>query len=221
MPDKRITVMGSFVADLAFRTRELPVWGQTMMGSEFRLGPGGKGSNQAVAAARLGAKVSFISKLVRDPFGDLARNTYKAEGIDARFCFETTEHATGAASSTDEGRECDRRRPRRRLSADAGQDAPRRHPRIGDLHDAARGSSRRRARPLPGPPLFRADVFTQRPRPTPDRIYPLCDYLTPNRRSRRADRLPAATLRDAERAADNFSRAASQVIVTLGAEGRS
>ena len=46
--------------------------------------PGGKGSNQAVAAARLGGRVSFISKLGRDPFGDLARATYKTEGIDTR-----------------------------------------------------------------------------------------------------------------------------------------
>src|SRR5690349_19964977 len=68
-----------------------------MMGSEFRLGPGGKGSNQAVASARLGVKVSFISKLGRDPFGDLARDTYKTEGIDTGFLFET-DHATCAAS---------------------------------------------------------------------------------------------------------------------------
>src|SRR4029077_18786393 len=97
MPDKWLTVMGSFVADLAFRTPQLPNWGQTIMGSEFRLGPGGKGSNQAVAAARLGARVSFISKLGRDAFGDLARDTYKKEGIDTRFLFDTG-YATGAAT---------------------------------------------------------------------------------------------------------------------------
>src|SRR5579864_1847202 len=95
---KWITVMGSFVADLAFRTKQLPAWGQTILGSDFRLGPGGKGSNQAVAAARLGAKVSFISKLGQDTFGDLARNTYKDEGIDTQFLFSTTEYATGGAS---------------------------------------------------------------------------------------------------------------------------
>ena len=54
--------MGSYVADLAFRTRKLPAWGETCMGASFKLGPGGKGSNQAVAAARAGAdiQVSFI-----------------------------------------------------------------------------------------------------------------------------------------------------------------
>ncbi len=98
MSDRWVTVMGSFVADLAFRAPHLPAWGQTILGSAFRLGPGGKGSNQAVAAARLGGKVSFISKLGRDPFGDLARATYREEHIDTEFCFETAEHATGGAA---------------------------------------------------------------------------------------------------------------------------
>src|SRR2546428_11214583 len=97
MPDKWITVLGSFVADLAFRTHKAPAWGETILGSDFKLGPGGKGSNQAVAAARLGGRVGFISKLGRDPFGDLARKTNAQEGIDTRFVFETSEHATGGA----------------------------------------------------------------------------------------------------------------------------
>ena len=66
MKAKPITVMGIFVVDLAFRTKALPVWGETVMGAGFRLGPGGKGSNQSVAAARLGAKVFFISKVGED-----------------------------------------------------------------------------------------------------------------------------------------------------------
>ena len=49
-----VLVMGSFVADCAFRAARLPAWGETLMGSGFVLGPGGKGSNQAVAAARAG-----------------------------------------------------------------------------------------------------------------------------------------------------------------------
>jgi hypothetical protein len=58
VPEHPITVMGMFVADLAFRTTQLPAWGQTVLGAEYRLGPGGKGSNQAVAAARLGGAVA-------------------------------------------------------------------------------------------------------------------------------------------------------------------
>jgi ribokinase len=97
MSAKWVTVMGSFVADVAFRTDKLPAWGETFMGRAFQLGPGGKGSNQAVAAARAGAKVSFISKLGNDAFGDLARRTYFEEGIDTRHLLKTAS-ATGAAA---------------------------------------------------------------------------------------------------------------------------
>src|ERR1700722_12320561 len=95
---KWVTMLGSFVADLALRTRKAPAWGETILGSDFQLGPGGKGSNQAVAAARLDGQVSFISKLGRDAFGDLARRTYLEEGIDTRFVFETSAFPTGAAA---------------------------------------------------------------------------------------------------------------------------
>jgi len=95
--EKRVTVMGSFVADVTFRTEKLPAWGETFMGSGFQLGPGGKGSNQAVAAARAGARVSFLSKVGKDTFGDMARAMYRAEGIDARHLLETTT-PTGAAA---------------------------------------------------------------------------------------------------------------------------
>lgn len=61
MTAKRIAILGIFVADVAFRTPRPPAWGETVIGSGFRLGPGGKGSNQAVAVARLGGTVSFIS----------------------------------------------------------------------------------------------------------------------------------------------------------------
>jgi ribokinase len=89
MSDRTIVVMGSCVTDLAFRTAKLPAWGETYMGSAFSLGPGGKGSNQAVAAARAGARVSFISKRGRDSLGEMARQDYRAEGIDTRYLCST------------------------------------------------------------------------------------------------------------------------------------
>ena len=94
---KYVLVAGSFVADLAFRTSRLPAWGETLMGESFALGPGGKGSNQAVAAARAGAPVRFLSKVGQDAFGELARKTWKANGIDASLV-GTSEKATGAAA---------------------------------------------------------------------------------------------------------------------------
>ena len=74
-----VLVLGSFVADVAFRASRLPAWGETLMGSGFALGPGGKGSNQAVAAARAGARVQMASKLGDDTFGQLARKTWDDE----------------------------------------------------------------------------------------------------------------------------------------------
>ena len=94
---KKILVLGSFVADAAFRAARLPAWGETLMGSGFALGPGGKGSNQAVAAARAGASVQMLSRLGDDAFGRLARDTWAADGIDASLV-ENCATPTGAAA---------------------------------------------------------------------------------------------------------------------------
>ncbi|EQD65847.1 ribokinase [mine drainage metagenome] len=94
---KKIVVLGSYVADVAFRAARLPAWGETLMGSGFALGPGGKGSNQAVAAARAGAAVQMISRLGDDAFGRLARETWAADGIDASLV-GSCDVATGAAA---------------------------------------------------------------------------------------------------------------------------
>jgi ribokinase len=92
-----VLVLGSFVADVAFRASRLPAWGETLMGSGFALGPGGKGSNQAVAAARAGARVQMASKLGHDTFGQLARKTWDEAGIDHALT-PNCATATGAAA---------------------------------------------------------------------------------------------------------------------------
>jgi ribokinase len=95
MTKSGVTVLGIFVADLAFRAERLPTIGETVAGSGFAVGPGGKGSNQAVAAARAGAGVTFISRICDDTFGDVALKTWKAEGVQPRVTQTST--ATGAA----------------------------------------------------------------------------------------------------------------------------
>src|ERR1700722_12778253 len=95
---KPITIMGIFVVDLAFRVGSFPAWGETLIGSQFLLGPGGKGSNQAVASARLGGEVNFIGKVGVDVFGNLGRHTLNDAGVSTRFLFESAAHATGAAA---------------------------------------------------------------------------------------------------------------------------
>jgi ribokinase len=93
---KAVVVLGVFVADTAYRATRPPRMGETLLGSDFRLGPGGKGSNQAVAAGRLGADVTFITRLGRDPFAEMARATWSKAGVKAQV-IETPESYTGAA----------------------------------------------------------------------------------------------------------------------------
>lgn len=93
---KPVVILGVFVADTAYRAARSPRMGETILGSGFKLGPGGKGSNQAVAAGRLGADVTFITRLGRDPFADMARATWKDAGVKPAV-IETPESYTGAA----------------------------------------------------------------------------------------------------------------------------
>ncbi|MFO7858327.1 MAG: ribokinase [Ectothiorhodospiraceae bacterium] len=96
----RITVLGSFMADLVCRAERMPAWGETLRGNSFAAGPGGKGSNQAIAAARQGACAHLITRVGRDPFADMARSIYQREGMDTTFVTEDPDNATGTASIT-------------------------------------------------------------------------------------------------------------------------
>jgi ribokinase len=80
---RRIAVVGSYGAGLTFGIERLPERGETIVGDLFRTDHGGKGSNQAIGAARLGAEVTFLSAVGRDAFGDGAMELWTAEGVDA------------------------------------------------------------------------------------------------------------------------------------------
>jgi ribokinase len=77
----KVVILGVFVADTAYRAARQPKMGETIMGRSFVLGPGGKGSNQAVAAAMAGAETHFISRLGQDAFADIALATWKRAGV--------------------------------------------------------------------------------------------------------------------------------------------
>ena len=228
MTDSRITVMGIFVADLAFRTSDLPAWGQTALGAEYRLGPGGKGSNQAVAAARLGASVSFICRVGRDAFGDLARATWRGDGIDTEFCFDTPGAATGAAAIV--------------VHPVSGENAIVAVPGASSLLTA--GDVDRAAARIAASGVFvtqlevpaavaehglllahRAGVPTilnAAPAvPLPHHVYGCCDYVTPNESEAAAlTGLPVDGPAAAARAADVLlARGCRNVVVTLGKQG--
>jgi ribokinase len=219
--------MGSFVADLAFRTGRIPAWGETLLGHSFQLGPGGKGSNQAVAAARAGGRVSFISKLGQDPFGDMARNLYKTEGIDTRFLF-TTASATGAATII--------------IDAEKGENAIIVVP--GACFELTAAEVDQARELIAASSVFVAQlelslavvehglalahalgvptILNPAPAaPMPESIYQTIDYITPNETEAAAlTGIPVATIADAEKAADAFlARGVPNAIITLGAQG--
>jgi len=94
---KSISILGVYVADLAFFADEIPIIGETIIGKEYFIGPGGKGSNQAVAAAKAGVKTFFISKIGDDQFGSMAKKIYDEAGVDYSKVIISKEHVTGAA----------------------------------------------------------------------------------------------------------------------------
>jgi ribokinase len=227
MAKKNVTVMGSFVADLAFRTGKLPAWGETFMGDSFAMGPGGKGSNQAVAAARAGAAVSFISKLGGDAFGEMARKMYREEGIDTRHLL-TCETPTGAAAII-----VDARTGENSIIVVPGACFTLTPEEVDAMKELI-GSSAifvtqlelalptvehglRLARSLGVPTILN-------PAPgcaLPKSIFQYCDYLTPNESETEVlTGMQVRTLEDAERAADALiALGVGNVVITLGAQG--
>ena len=92
-----ISVLGIFVADISFSGSKIPAVGETILGNKYNVGPGGKGCNQAVAIARLGAKVNFISKIGKDSYGELALETLKKNNINTESVIQDKKLQTGVA----------------------------------------------------------------------------------------------------------------------------
>ena len=92
-----IAVVGSSNMDLVVKSNRIPVTGETILGGDFIMVPGGKGANQAVAAAKLGAQVFFIAKLGDDIFGLQSLNNFKKEGVNTKYVLQTQEAPSGVA----------------------------------------------------------------------------------------------------------------------------
>jgi ribokinase len=229
MRDRWVTVMGSYVADVSFRTPRMPARGETVMGEEFRLGPGGKGSNQAVAAARAATetRVSFISKVGRDAFGEMARKMYAAEGVDTRYLLESDE-ATGAAAIL--------------IDAASGENSIIVVP--GACYGLTAAEVEGMREWIAGSAIFLTQleldlktvefglwlarelkvVTVLNPAPgreLSDAILQCCDYVVPNEiETEVLTGVKVVTLQDAERAADVLlGRGVGNVVITLGAQG--
>jgi ribokinase len=223
-----VAILGIFVADLAFEAPRLPRMGETILGQGFRMGPGGKGSNQAVAAAKAGAPVTFITRVGSDPFADIALRAWRDAGIDTSRVIADPERPTGAAFifvST-----VDRNNAIIVESGAAGAISP---ADIDACRDAIAGASvfvTQLEQPVPA--ARRAleiareagvtTVFNPAPAaPLDDGFLALCDYVTPNESEAAAlADLPVESVDEARAAADRLlARGARCAVLTLGERG--
>ena len=224
---KPIVILGVFVADTAYRAARQPRMGETILGDSFALGPGGKGSNQAVAAARAGGDVRFITRLGRDTFADMALATWAGAGVKpavtqdagsytgAAYIFVDSATgdnaiivAPGAAALISEA-DIDGQAA---LIAGAGvfvtqleQPLP---AALRALQIAREGGVTTILNPAPAAPL-------------PAGMLALCDYVTPNESEAEAlTGLPVTTPSEAEAAAGALrAMGAGAAVITLGAQG--
>jgi ribokinase len=93
----RIVVIGSSNTDMVVKAKKIPVPGETILGGTFLMNPGGKGANQAVAAARLNGKVTFVTKTGNDVFSEQAKHIFDFEKIDTRYIIRDPKNPSGIA----------------------------------------------------------------------------------------------------------------------------
>jgi len=224
---KPIVILGVFVADTAYRAARQPRMGETILGDSFALGPGGKGSNQSVAAARAGGDVTFITRLGQDTFADMALATWARAGVKTAVTQDAGSYtgaayifvdsatgdnaiivAPGAAASISES-DIDAQAA---LIGRAGvfvtqleQPLP---AALRALQIAREGGVTTILNPAPAAPL-------------PTGMLALCDYVTPNESEAEAlTGLPVTTVAEAEAAARALrAMGAGAAVITLGAQG--
>lgn len=224
---KPIVILGIFVADTAYRADRMPKMGETILGRTFALGPGGKGSNQAVAAAMAGGKTHFITRLGRDDFAQIARSTWAKAGVQPEVT-EDLESYTGAAFIFLEeatGNNAIIVAPGAAGRVSVGDVEARQ-----DLIEGAAVFVTQLEQPIPAArralEIARAAGVRTILNPAPaapldDAMLALCDFVTPNESEAEAlTGLPVTTVLDAERAADALlAKGVGAVVVTLGGNG--
>ncbi|WP_205518501.1 ribokinase [Pseudotabrizicola algicola] len=224
---QRIVILGIFVADAAYRADRLPRLGETILGHDFRLGPGGKGSNQSVAAARAGGDVHFITRLGQDAFAQMARDLWADAGITPQVT-EDPESYTGSAfifleAATGQNAIIVAAGAAARISV-ADVEARR------SLIEGAGVFMTQLEQPLDsathGLRIARAAGVRTILNPAPaaaltDEMLSLCDIITPNESEAEGlTGVTVKTLADAEAAADRLiERGVGAAIVTLGEKG--
>ena len=224
---KPIVILGIFVADTAYRAERMPRMGETILGRTFALGPGGKGSNQSVAAAMAGGRTHIITRLGKDDFARVARATWDKAGVVAEVT-EDAESYTGAAFIFLE--EATGNNAIIVAAGAAARITPEDLDAKAELIRSASVFVTQLEQPIPsarrGLEIARAAGVTTILNPAPaaaldDDLLALCDYITPNESEAEGlTGLPVTSVAEAERAADALlDRGVGAVVITLGGNG--
>ncbi|MFZ0731260.1 MAG: ribokinase [Candidatus Sulfotelmatobacter sp.] len=223
-----IVVVGSYATGLTMKVERIPGAGETLLGTGYRVDFGGKGSNQAVGSARLGALVKFVAKIGKDTFGDMALELYRKEGVDAAFVKGSADAPTGVGFIV--------------VEAKSGQNSIAIDPGANELLTPADVSKAARAckaasvvltqLEIPveaaqkalelGRSLGAVTILNPAPvRPLPASVLRLVDVLTPNEKEARvlAGRSPDVSIEAAIVARDLIRGGVKQVVMTLGEQG--
>jgi ribokinase len=223
----RIAVVGSYATGLTMKVERLPSKGETLLGTGYRVDYGGKGSNQAVGCARLGARVSFVAKIGKDAFGDMALGLYRDEGIDVTHVKQAAGTPTGVGFIIVEaasGHNC--------ITIDPGANE---HLTAADVSECEVLNSARivlTQLEIPVPAAAAAlsrgrvcgavTILNPAPvRPLPSQVLQLVDILTPNETEAK---VLAGLSPDSALAAEDIARkliqgGVKQVVMTLGEKG--
>lgn len=228
MTGPRIAVVGSYATGLTMKVERLPTAGETLLGTGYRLDFGGKGSNQAVGCARLGAKVSFVAKVGKDAFGEMALRLYHDEGVDFAHVMQTGDAPTGVGFiivESAKGNNC--------ITIDPGANELLTATEVAHceaafdsatvvltqleipVEAAAAALSCARARDA-------VAILNPAPvRPLPASVLQMVDILTPNQVEAKvlAGRSPDAAIKPEEIARELIRSGVRQVVMTLGEQG--
>ena len=224
---KPIVILGIFVADTAYRADRQPKMGETILGTSFVLGPGGKGSNQSVAAAMAGGRVHFITRLGDDAFADIARATWAKAGVVPEVKVDS-ESYTGAAyifieNATGNNAIIVSPGAAGRVSVQDVEDK-------AELIHSAAIFVTQLEQPIPaalrGLQIARAAGVTTILNPAPaaalsDDMLALCDFVTPNESEAEAlTGMPVTSVSEAKAAAAALlAKGVGAVVITLGDKG--
>ena len=217
MDRPRVIVVGSINTDLVVVGERLPAAGETVSGGRFSQHGGGKGANAAVAAARLGAHVSMVGAVGRDPFGDEALELLRSEGVDTGWVARA-DAPTGVALITVDAAGENQIAVASGANAEVGAEAVERALRAAGPgvvltnHEIPLEARLAAARAASGPVVLNPAPA----REIPDELYALGPILTPNA----GEAAELTGQQDPEAAARALAeRTGAAVLVTLGAQG--